>query len=233
MGANTCQSFVELLKKYENASAVVVDLRGNGGGNLGISNCMLSVFLNPGERIISFQDPWENKTLHQDKASKSDYRFRGNLIVLTNQFSASASEIFAGVVQDYKLGIIVGDRTFGKGTVQGISGDGIPKEFGALQMARTIARFHLPSGRSNQLVGVAPDVLAYSQPIPKEEELMSFREGDQYRFPIPPGPKVQTPANPKAFEVRACIRKNGKAAEVYQKMGDHQLQVAADVAACL
>src|SRR5690606_35851896 len=99
------------------------------------------------------------------------------LVVLVDWKSASASEIFAGVVQDYGLGYVVGARTYGKGTMQILSDINIS----GVMLAETIGRFHLPSGRTNQLVGIIPDFEAYFSRIPTEEELFADREEDKYR----------------------------------------------------
>ncbi len=119
MSKTTCNEFTELLMKYDQLDGgVIVDLRNNGGGNLKIVNCMLAPFLKYRQLILTEREPSTNKVTNVHLADVAIYNARAPLTVLINQGSASASEIFAGVIQDYKRGLVVGERSFGKGTVQ-------------------------------------------------------------------------------------------------------------------
>jgi len=133
----------------EGVEGIVVDLRNNGGGSLQEANELTGLFIEYGPTV---QIRHASRRVWRDgKRLKSDY-YEGPLVVLVNRLSASASEIFAGAVQDYQRGIIVGDRSFGKGTVQTL----IPLTEGQLKI--TESKFYRISGESTQHRGVVPDV---------------------------------------------------------------------------
>ena len=147
----TLQQFQDALTDLESQGmeGLVIDLRNNPGGNLDTVVDMLRLMLPKGD-IVSIRD----RNGEQKKyTSDGDHVFEKPLVVLVNQYSASASEIFSGAIQDCKVGQIVGMTTFGKGIVQDILtlGDGT-------SMKLTTAEYFLPSGRSIHGEGVAPDV---------------------------------------------------------------------------
>ena len=139
----------ELTKK--NVSGMVIDLRNNPGGNLDVVVDMLDLFVKKGDLIVYTEDKNGKKT--SEYRAKGDKKVNLPLAVLVNGNSASASEIFAGAVKDYKLGKIVGDTTFGKGIVQTVTrlNDGSAIRF-------TIAKYFTPSGKNIHEKGVKPDV---------------------------------------------------------------------------
>lgn len=128
---------------------LVIDLRGNPGGNLTTVTDMLKLLL-PEGTIVSTKDKYGNT---EEITCDGKHEFTKPLAVLVNQYSASASEIFSGAVQDYGTGTIVGMTTYGKGVVQQLMdlGDGT-----CLKV--TIAEYYTPSGRSINGTGVEPDV---------------------------------------------------------------------------
>ncbi|WP_243391660.1 carboxy terminal-processing peptidase [Pseudohalioglobus lutimaris] len=133
----------------ENVDGLVIDLRNNGGGSLQEANELTGLFIEYGPTV---QIRHSSRRVWRDgKRLKSDY-YEGPLVVLINRLSASASEIFAGAIQDYERGIIVGDRSFGKGTVQTLT----PLTEGQLKI--TESKFYRISGDSTQHRGVVPDV---------------------------------------------------------------------------
>jgi len=133
----------------EGVDGLVVDLRNNGGGSLQEANELTGLFIEYGPTV---QIRHSSRRVWRDgKRLKSDY-YEGPLAVLVNRLSASASEIFAGAIQDYQRGIIVGDRSFGKGTVQTL----IPLTEGQLKI--TESKFYRISGDSTQHRGVVPDL---------------------------------------------------------------------------
>ncbi|MEZ5567159.1 MAG: carboxy terminal-processing peptidase [Halioglobus sp.] len=133
----------------EDVEGIVIDLRNNGGGSLQEANELTGLFIEYGPTV---QIRHSSRRVWRDgKRLKSDY-YDGPLVVLVNRLSASASEIFAGAIQDYQRGIIVGDRSFGKGTVQTL----IPLTEGQLKI--TESKFYRISGESTQHRGVVPDV---------------------------------------------------------------------------
>lgn len=140
----------------EGVAGIVIDLRNNGGGSLQEANELTGLFIEYGPTVQirhASRRVWrDGKNIWRDgKRLKGDY-YAGPLVVLVNRLSASASEIFAGAIQDYSRGIIVGDRSFGKGTVQTL----IPLTEGQLKI--TESKFYRISGESTQHRGVVPDV---------------------------------------------------------------------------
>lgn len=133
----------------EGMKGLVIDLRGNPGGNLSTVTDMLRLLL-PEGTIVSTKDKKGNT---EEITCDGKNEFTRPLIVLVNQYSASASEIFAGAIQDYGIGQIVGVTTYGKGVVQQLMdlGDGT-------FLKLTIAEYYTPSGRSINGEGVIPDV---------------------------------------------------------------------------
>jgi carboxyl-terminal processing protease len=139
--------------KKQSVDAIVVDLRSNGGGSLDESITIAGLFFDEGP-VVQTKDTRGMTFISKDEDPKTYYN--GPLIVLINRQSASASEIFAGAIQDYGRGLIVGDtHSFGKGTVQNLN-DLDPK-LGAIKV--TISKFYRPSGSSTQLRGVASDII--------------------------------------------------------------------------
>ena len=128
---------------------LVIDLRDNGGGALREAIALVSLFIRRGP-VVQVRDGRGVIRVHSDKDSAVAYT--GPLAVLVNRLSASASEIFAGAVQDYGRGLVLGRQTFGKGTVQTL----IPIRQGRLKL--TQAKFYRVSGDSTQSRGVIPDI---------------------------------------------------------------------------
>uniref|UniRef100_UPI003564A373 carboxy terminal-processing peptidase n=1 Tax=Litorivivens sp. TaxID=2020868 RepID=UPI003564A373 len=133
----------------DGAEGIVIDLRDNGGGSLAEANALTGLFIESGPTVqIRFANAWVKR---EGKRRSSDY-YDGPLAVLINRMSASASEIFAGAIQDYQRGIVIGNQSFGKGTVQSIN----PLQHGQLKL--TESKFYRISGESTQHNGVLPDI---------------------------------------------------------------------------
>ncbi|MCI0652223.1 MAG: carboxy terminal-processing peptidase [Planctomycetes bacterium] len=141
--------------KEKGVDGVVLDLRFNGGGALSEAIDLTGLFIDRGV-VVKVADADDVQT-HEDENEGAAWK--GPLVVLTNVESASASEIFAGAIQDYERGIVVGDpATHGKGTVQRVEPVGSPsQEFGALKI--TMQKFYRPSGESTQNKGVIADIV--------------------------------------------------------------------------
>jgi carboxyl-terminal processing protease len=141
---------------------VIVDLRKNGGGSLTEAINLTGLFIDEGP-VVQVKDKLDRKQQYSDV--EKGVAWEGPLVVLTSKFSASASEIFAGAIQDYGRGLVVGDKTtHGKGTVQSLLDLGrqlfpIPNspQLGALKI--TMQQFYRPNGDSTQNRGVAADVV--------------------------------------------------------------------------
>jgi carboxyl-terminal processing protease len=162
--------------KAENVTGIVMDLRNNGGGSLYDVVQMVGYFI-PDGPVVQVKDK-EGQISTQKDRDKS-VLWEGPLAVMVNEFSASASEIFAAAIQDYKRGVIIGSSsTYGKGTVQ----RQIPlnfennklletDEYGSLKV--TLQKFYRVNGGSTQLKGVTPDIQ-----LPDVYEYLKFREKD-------------------------------------------------------
>ncbi len=162
-GKSTTEDVERLLKKLkaEGVQGVVLDLRYNGGGSLEEAVKLTGLFIDQGP-VVQVQD-WQQR-IEKEEDKDSSIAYDGPLIVLTSRFSASASEIVAGALQDYGRALVVGDAsTHGKGTVQSvhylsqIMQVSPTNDLGALKL--TIKKFYRASGASTQLRGVTPDIV--------------------------------------------------------------------------
>ncbi len=149
---STTRDVSKLIKglQKDNIDGLIIDLRNNGGGSLAEVNNLVGLFIPQGPTVQVHYSFGHTQVL-ADK--DPEQLFQGPLVVLTNRLSASASEIFAGAIQDYGRGLVVGSQTFGKGTVQTL----IPLFRGQLKV--TNAKFYRISGESTQHRGVIPDIL--------------------------------------------------------------------------
>lgn len=146
--------------KLAGVQGIIVDLRNNGGGSLSEADSMTGLFIDKGP-VVQVRDANGHVDVQGD--DHPGMAWSGPLAVLVNRGSASASEIFTAAIQDYHRGLIIGDPTFGKGTVQNLinldrfaqSGSQKP-QYGELKM--TIAEFFRINGGSTQLKGVTPDI---------------------------------------------------------------------------
>lgn len=161
---------VEELGGFDNVNGIVIDLRNNPGGLLNQAIMVSDAFLETGE-IVSTR----GRDLDQSErinARAGDLANGKPIVVLINGGSASASEIVAGALQDHQRGIVVGTKSFGKGSVQTVmplSSDGA--------MRLTTARYYTPSGRSIQALGVSPDIVVEQPPRkPETDEVEEQRQ---------------------------------------------------------
>ena len=155
---------IDELSGKDNVSGFIIDLRNNPGGLLSEAISVSDMFLNQGE-IVSTRGR-NNGQAKRYSASKGDLAENKPIIVLINGGSASASEIVAGALQDHKRAVILGTKSFGKGSVQSVIPLG---ENGAMRL--TTARYYTPSGRSIQALGVVPDIIVEQLPrLNKEKE---------------------------------------------------------------
>ena len=139
---------IEDLKK-QSIDGLIIDLRDNGGGSLREANELVGLFISRGP-TVQIRDSNGRVDVLGDYDPETIWT--GPLTVMINRLSASASEIFAGAIQDYRRGLVVGNRTFGKGTVQTLR----PLEHGQVKL--TTAKFYRISGESTQHQGVTPDI---------------------------------------------------------------------------
>ncbi len=168
----------EILKlKEEKIEGIILDLRTNGGGSLMDVVQMVGFFIDEGP-VVQVKSKDEPPTILRDR--EKGMLWEGPLTVMVNEFSASASEIFAAAIQDYNRGIVVGSTsTFGKGTVQRNMEldrtswlNGSISELGSIKL--TIQKFYRINGGSTQLKGVVPDII-----LPDQYEYLKMREKDE------------------------------------------------------
>jgi len=177
--SNDVAKEVEKLKA-ENVEGIIIDLRGNGGGSLSEVVKMAGLFIEDGP-IVQVKGRDEKATVLRDK--DKNVLYTGPLTVMVDEMSASASEIFAAAIQDYKRGIIIGSTsTYGKGTVQRniplspesenpLLANKNAEDLGALKL--TLQKFYRINGGATQLKGVIPDIV-----LPDRYEYLKFREKD-------------------------------------------------------
>ena len=162
---------IKKLKKNKNLKGYVLDLRNNPGGLLEQAVGVSDLFLEKGEIVSTRGRDLVNPEIY--KAKPGDIIDGLPLVILINSGSASASEIVAGALQDHKRAIILGTKSFGKGSVQTI----IPVHpFGALRM--TTAKYFTPSGKSIQKKGIDPDIIVEQAKVEKVDRKNGNRESD-------------------------------------------------------
>jgi carboxyl-terminal processing protease len=155
--------------RKEDVDGLVLDLRGNGGGYLPEATALTGLFVDRGP-VVQLKDTSGRLEVLEDP--EPGIAYDGPLAVLIDRFSASASEIFAGAIQDYRRGVVLGQRTFGKGTVQNL----VPLDRWSPrpvngQLTVTIGKFYRVTGESTQHRGVEPDV-----PLPSAIDLEEVGE---------------------------------------------------------
>jgi carboxyl-terminal processing protease len=197
------------MKKIKNKKGIIIDLRDNPGGLLSQAVGTLDLFIDKG--ILVSQ---KGRIKSEDKiyyAHKYGTYKNIPIVVLVNGGSASASEIVSGGLQDHKRAVIIGEKTFGKGSVQAILP--IDKDE-AVRL--TIARYYLPSGRTIQAKGVTPDIIIHPGKIEEEKDEISIKEAN-------------LKAHLKAELDKLSNKKEEKDKNIKKIDGDLQLRVAADV----
>lgn len=157
---STTRDVARLIKELEaeNVSGLVLDLRNNGGGSLAEAIDLTGLFIKDGP-VVQIKN--SSNKIEVQKDDDPSIMYSGPLVVLTNRFSASASEIFAGAIQDYNRGVVVGESTHGKGTVQQIVD--LNRFFNepdiqAGELKLTLQKFYRVTGSSTQMKGVVPDI---------------------------------------------------------------------------
>ncbi len=145
--------------KNNDIDGLIIDLRNNGGGSLLEANALAHLFLGAGTKV---QVKTSSGSIHGLGERRGFQFYDGPLVILVNRFSASASEILAGAIQDYERGLILGTDTFGKGTVQRV------QTLSSGQIKFTESKFYRVSGKSTQSKGISPDIYLPS-PINTEE----------------------------------------------------------------
>ncbi|MES2769169.1 MAG: S41 family peptidase [Bdellovibrionota bacterium] len=262
MQKDLCKDFVTLAKDLhsQGAESLILDVRGNAGGDLREVLCMVSSFVEVNQNLLLFQDPQTNLLINSVKNNSMAIATRQMLyapqaeelynlfnkkplVVLQDARSGSASELLPGALQSYGRVVTVGVRSYGKGTMQ--QGPTDPRTVGldeieGTQLLSTAARFHFADGSTNQITGILPDFEVYANPNPTEEDLYARREADLYTNAVhagikkPKGISTETKAR-----ITNCMNINTNIAGEYTKdeqsaLGaDYQLLTAKAVASCL
>ncbi len=232
-----CKQTESLLIKaqQQNVSGIILDLRDNSGGSMDEVLCLAGLFV--GERKVYELKYFKQTALRESESffASSKQVYFGPLAVLVNQGTASSAEILAGVFQDYHRGMVIGERTFGKGTFQeGEAWFKNPK----ILIFQTKGLFTLPSGSSPQLIGIIPDIMINSW------DIAEGREEDLYYNPVynfissGRGSLQKDSSDKGSFEVAKNTSKNHlkiKNCEdrmVPARMGDPQVGKALAILSC-
>ncbi|MBK6548426.1 S41 family peptidase [Aliarcobacter cryaerophilus] len=162
------------IKENKDVKGIVLDLRNNPGGLLNQAIGVVDLFVKNG--VIVSQKGRDASDEEKFEASKFGTKTDLPLVVLVNEGSASASEIVSGALQDHKRAILVGEKTFGKGSVQAV----LPIDNEKTENIKlTIAKYYLPSGRTIQAEGVTPDIIASAgKVVQSEENGLKIKEAD-------------------------------------------------------
>ncbi|MDZ7818405.1 MAG: S41 family peptidase [Aliarcobacter sp.] len=180
--ANVTEDLEKIIVANQDKKGFILDLRNNPGGLLSQAIGVVDLFVDKG--VIVSQKGRNADDEEKFEASSSNTKTKVPLVVLVNEGSASASEIVSGALQDHKRAIIIGEKTFGKGSVQAV----LPIDNERTENIKlTIAKYYLPSGRTIQAVGVTPDVIANAGKVTqtddngfkiKEADLKKHLEGE-------------------------------------------------------
>ncbi len=218
---NVTKSVLEGLKANPKAKGIVLDLRGNPGGLLNQAVGLSNLFIKEGV-LVSQKGKNKEENLEYKANGRAPYT-NLPIAVLVNGGSASASEIVAGALQDHKRAVIIGEKTFGKGSVQML----LPvNKDEAIKI--TTARYYLPSGRTIQAKGITPDIVIYPGKVPENENKFSLKEAD-LKHHLEQELKKLDDKTPNSKEADKD-KKNEEEKEVTSKMinDDIQLKTAID-----
>ncbi|OOC16320.1 peptidase S41 [Helicobacter pylori] len=218
---NVTKSVLDGLKANPKTKGIVLDLRGNPGGLLNQAVGLSNLFVKEGI-LVSQKGKNKEENLEYKANGRAPYT-NLPIAVLVNGGSASASEIVAGALQDHKRAIIIGEKTFGKGSVQVL----LPvNKDEAIKI--TTARYYLPSGRTIQAKGITPDIVIYPGKVPENENKFSLKEAD-LKHHLEQELKKLDDKNPNSKETDKD-KKSEEEKEVTPKMisDDIQLKTAID-----
>jgi carboxyl-terminal processing protease len=182
--------------KAEGVDGIVMDLRNNGGGLLPEAVDLTGLFIKEGPVVQVRNSVGKVEVLPDDD---KEVFYSGPLVVLTNRFSASASEIFAGAIQDYQRGVVVGESTYGKGTVQTVLDLNrfINEKEKVGELKITFQKFYRVTGSSTQHKGVIPDI-----------NLPSAYDAEHYGESASPSALPWDVINPTSFQKASQVNKS-------------------------
>ena len=168
------EGLTKTINENKNTKGIILDLRNNPGGLLSQAIGVVDIFVDEG--VIVSQKGRDSASEEKYNADKENTLTSLPLVILVNGGSASASEIVSGALQDHKRGIVIGEKTFGKGSVQAV----LPINNDRSENIKlTIAKYYLPSGRTIQATGVTPDVIVFPGKTNQEEDsVFKLKEAD-------------------------------------------------------
>ncbi len=216
--AKVTEDLEKAILANKNIKGYILDLRNNPGGLLSQAIGAVNLFVDNG--IIVSQKGKNPDDEEKFEASVSKTKTKLPLVVLVNEGSASASEIVSGSLQDHKRAVIIGEKTFGKGSVQAV----LPIENDRSENIKlTIAKYYLPSGRTIQATGVTPDVIVNSGKVTQDEDdKFKIKEADLKKHLE--GELEKTKEVKK--EEKAVIDENKKVITKEDILGDNQLNTS-------
>ena len=179
---NTCAQVEKAIYKFQEdpqVSGLVIDLRNNPGGLVNEALCTADLFL-PKDRFMLEVRPFNTSQSSQFNFSLMPQVTDLPLVILVNAGSASSAEIVAGVLRDHDRGVLIGERTFGKGTILYGTSFQYPR-YPNLIHYQTSAKFYFPSRRTNHILGIIPDHIVEFQ----NKSLVLFREEDLFAYQLP------------------------------------------------
>ena len=252
MGLDTADRFGYFLSHLDpDTRALILDLRGDPGGSVDEAVSVAGHLLGNKRPIVIERGIENGKPNGRDivRVSAVEQASDLPLVVLVDQRSASASEIVAGAVQDYRRGFLLGTRTYGKGSMQVVSVFApslkAPIDVWLLALRaeldehRTIARFYQPGGHTNQGLGLQPDFEIFSKPNPTEDERTFFTESDENPGALPPVGDRWVQPRPEVIEnlKSKCLAQHRAQAvydrSLYPEGADYQLLSAEELLGCL
>ena len=226
---HTCRDVRRKLKKLIAAevSGLILDVRNNGGGRIDQAVCVADLFLGPKLTVLEMRS-----TRKQGRTQKMRTRFRTYtrlpLVTLVNAGTGSASEVLAGALRDHGRSLLLGERTFGKGTIQ------FPRPWdraGLIIKFSTTDRCYLPSGGSVQRVGLEPDLHVPQHPGIDPDQQLVLRLEDFYPTTLPADESQSVrPVAPEQVESMACLSKEDT---VQARVLDYPLARAGELLSCM
>ncbi len=222
---------------HSDVDGLLLDLRDNMGGLIDQAVCIADLFLGPRLPVVQMRS-----LVNEQRARSFKTRYpaltRLPMVGLANAGTGSASEVLLGALRDHGRSLVVGERTFGKGTMQMIrpwrGASGVMQFY-------TAAVMYSPSGRSVQMLGIEPDVVAYERPEGRPAGTVVLREEDLFPMALPAvsGSSSNLAVDPRAAVVRRCVSLTGSAdrrwtgAWATLENSDYALYVAQDALRCL
>ena len=204
--------------KQEKITSLILDLQNNGGGSMNEAIKMCGLFIDAGPVAIMDNNLNKKNTL---KDMNRGIAFDGDLIILINGLSASASEFFANAMQDYNRAIIIGNHSLGKATMQSIFPlDDKNEEF----VKVTLEKFYRITGKSSQFTGITPDIQVatlYESQMPKERDFSTALKNDS----VVPIVKYATLANPRFMQIVSNSKKRIVSWNINSKIQEANLKI--------